>query len=339
MKEQTIEHLQVKTLQTNPSLMRLIPGDIARRYQALPISMEGNRITIAMAHPEDAVACQVVESVMGVPACIVQVDSLEIERVLDEIWPQNPSPPLRILHWSPTPTDTDPILSYARGLADLLKANLEQADIPWQGAQSLQTLVTYTELHQPDLVILQLPEAARIQKLFNKLKLRNFFEALPASILVVKSPRWPLEKILLVLRDGSELHDSAVDWSLRLAQSSHSELTVIPLVPPVPEMYGTWIQHRLPALLAANDPLGKKFRWIAHRFASGKINATFRLRDGLPMDQLRSELLEGDPDLIILPTETQSQAQRWIEGEVIQPLLDWIDRPLLITKPKKGKNN
>lgn len=339
MKEQLVEHLQMKTLQTNPGLMRLIPGDIARRYQALPISMDGTRITIAMAHPEDTVACQVVESVVGTPACIVQVDSSEIERVLDEIWPQNPSPPLRILLWTPTPAATTEIQPYARGLAELLKANLEQADIPWQGVQSLQTLAAHTEQFRPDMVILQLPEASFIQKLLNNLKVKNFIDALPACMLVVRSPRWPLEKILLVLRDGSERHDSAVDWSLRLAQASHSKLTVMPLVPPVPEMYGSCIQHRLPALLAANDPLGKKFRWIAHRFTSGEITGTFKLRHGLPMDQLRSELQEGDPDLIILPAETQNQVERWIVGEVINPLLDWVDRPLLITKPKKEQNH
>jgi hypothetical protein len=89
------QHLHLKHVNIDQELMRSLPADIAFRYQALPISTDGSQITIAMAHPEDPDACQAVTTAIGVPSFMIRVDSEEIEHLLAEIWPQNPSPPLR----------------------------------------------------------------------------------------------------------------------------------------------------------------------------------------------------------------------------------------------------
>jgi len=328
-----MDYLELKKLQTNSRLMRLLPADIARKYHALPISTDGSKITIAMAHPEDVDACKVVTSAIGAPSCLVQVDQQQIDRILAEVWPQNPTSPLRLLLWNPTSIDLEDIQPYAEKLAELLDAHLMLANTPWCGVKSFDEFVQQAERFNPDLIIFQIPNPPLMKRLLVDFAVNKLIDRLPSSILVVKNPIMPFTRLLLVIREGHDANDSAVDWLIRLAHCSHAAVTIMPLVPPVPEMYGRLIQNNLPALLTSNDPLGKKLRSIAHRLEAAEIEGIFKLRNGPPLEQIRCEMFETNTDLVIIAAEPKSHIWRWVLGELVNDLYVWFDRPLLITKP------
>jgi hypothetical protein len=76
-------------------------------------------------------------------------------------------------------------------------------------------------------------------------------DQLPALLFVPEVPRWPLENILMALPDGDTHVNSAINWTIQFARSCQSSVTVLPLLPPVPSWYGSFIRHSTHALLAA----------------------------------------------------------------------------------------
>lgn len=324
--------LHLDHVKIDRSLVKSLPVEIAYRYQALPISTDGEKITIAMAHPEDPEASNAVTSALGTPAYLVQVDSNEIEHLLAEIWPLNPPAQLRIFHWIPT-TGPCEHQQYIQQLANCLNAVLEKSLIPWRGEKSLNQLIEEAARFKPDLIIFQFPEPPIMPRLLLDITLNRLIEKVASSVLVFKQPRWPLKNLLLVIRDGKEINDTAVDWTARLAVANQASVTILPLLPPVPQMYGHSIQHTLPTLLSGNDPLGQKMRQIALCLESEQVKGVFKLRNDPPLKQIQFELSEGDIDLVTISAEPQNHFWRWLFGEVVNDLFSWFDRPLLITKP------
>jgi len=333
MKKTPVEPLRVKTLQTNPGLMRLLPPEIARQHHALPISMDGQRITLAMAHPEDETACQVVTAAIGAPACIVQADSSEIDRILDEIWP---NPGLQIVAWNPAPESAVAIQPFARSLAEGLHARLHWLDLPGGEGAPIQTLVAQAGVLEADLLITHNPQSEGLRRLFQPGRTQKLVEGLAASLLFVRDPRWPMTDLLLVVQDGSSRTDPALEWAIRLGKACQACITVMPLLPPVPRLYGQFLQHNLAALLDANDPLGNKLRWIAHRLAEEGLQGRIKLGEGYPQDQLQGELQASDPGLVLVAAGPGGPVRGWMFGELVNDLANGLDRTLLIAKPKRS---
>jgi nucleotide-binding universal stress UspA family protein len=237
------------------------------------------------------------------------------------------------LLWIPTSELTVEIRFYVQALADRLHADLRPIHIPWHGEKSINRLIAEVEKFNPNLIIFQIPDKPQIPQLLMDFTINKLIEQTPASILVFKEPRMLLDKLLLVIRDGNETSESALDWTIQLARHNQTSVTIMSLLPPVPEMYGPAIHHSLSALLTANDPLGKKMRWIARRLSGENIKGTFKLRNDTPLEQLHGELSESDVDLVVIAAEPKNHIWRWLFGEVVNDLFDWFDRPLLITKP------
>jgi len=327
----TIPYLQLDCIHTDQNLMKLLPSEIAYRYHALPVASDGNQITVAMASPEDLTASIAVSSAIGAPICLVKADPKEIYQRLDELWQQNPEPKLRILHWSPTSTTAVALDPFTQSLVELLDADLIQVGIPWKGVKSFKDLISVTDQIRPDLTILQSNNPSNLKRILLNKTIHKHIGRLPAVLIIPQTPRWPLEKILLVLPDGDSEDKSAIHWTIQIARSGQSAVTVLPLLPPVPIFYGSFIQYSTKALLTADDPMGQKMRVIGERFKADAINGSFKLRDGEPLDQLSCELLATNPDLVIFASTPHSCLRRWMTGDLFAPLMERTNRPLLIS--------
>lgn len=328
----TTTYLHLGSIKTDHQLIKLLPQDIAHRYHALPVASDGNRVTIAMASPEDMIASAAVASAIDAPICFVQADLKEIDQRLAELCPQTEPSRLRLLVGTLTAEFDPDLLLYTQTITDLLQADVKQVSFSWSGIKSFDAFVSEAEHFHPDLIIFQIPTSPLVNRLLIDFAVNKLVDRLTASILVVKNSRWPLQRILLAIRDGNEPNDAAIDWVIRLAHCSHAAVTVLPLMPPVPQMYGSFIRYSLPSLLISNDPLGKKMRKIAQRLTTEDVEGAFKIRDGPPLEQLRYEVLDGDTDLVVIEAEPQNHLWRWLLGEVINNLFVWFDRPLLITR-------
>ncbi|KPK03367.1 MAG: hypothetical protein AMJ56_19230 [Anaerolineae bacterium SG8_19] len=187
-----------------------------------------------------------------------------------------------------------------------------------------------------DLVLYGEPEQSTLERvLFGSIGRRVASNA-PATILVAQQPRWPIRRILLVIRvEASE--ELAVEWAGRLTRLSDAHLTILPLVPFQPLIYGSvsHLQVGIESLLTPSTPSGEQLRTFLNRLRQWQVNGTLRVRQGDPLWQICWEIDEGKYDLIIIGAEQHSRWRRWLFGELVGPVISRINRPLLIAGTKQ----
>lgn len=155
-----------------------------------------------------------------------------------------------------------------------------------------------------------------------------------ASVMVVRQPRWPLRRILLILR-AHETDEIAIRWLARLARPAEADVFLLPIIPPVPALYrhGS-IPLQAEVLLAPNTFSGMQIRRLELLCASWNIQGTLLMHDSHPQQRMKWATAASDCDLIIISDEPYHWIHRWFLGELVRPLLRAnSDRSLLLARP------
>ncbi len=327
-------YLQLTHPQADPRLASLLPSDIARRCHALPIAADGKRITVAMAHPDDPAARQAVVDSLGPETCVVQANPQEMERMLNELWPSNAEPALHFMSWSPTEAIAAEVEPYAQSFARLLDAQLTSRRGAESGPRERKALAAEVQRQQPDLIIIHSPVTLFPVWLMPRPVENQLIKQIPVSLLVARNPQRPLRKILLVLRD-SKFDAAAIEWVVQIASKSSAAITALPLIAPLPPIFAgiTLEQRSLIHLLSSTCPLGESLRQVSQYLAEQDIQGTLRLREGSIIEQIQQEVEECDYDLVVIAADTGRSIMRWIMGELVNPLLNLAEVPVLIAKP------
>jgi nucleotide-binding universal stress UspA family protein len=335
-------------LVADPRLARRFPLDLARRFHALPVAEQDGRVTVAMANPDDQVARVAVETTLGLASFLVRVDSKVVDALIDAAWNTEDHDTLRMLaHISPGPSH-DQLTQYAQQMASLLQADLLPAELPQEelfrqkakiDAQAQNAKAT---VEACNLYLFDSTDHPRLARLLAEPGIRTRPETLPEHVswpytraaLIARHPRWPLQRILLVIT-GEDVDQAAVEWMLRLARASHSVVAALAVVPPVPAMYGqrSALAQTLPALLSSNSTMGRRMRHTARLMVEWEIEGTLRLRQGPPDWQIRRELADKEYDVVVMGTKPRRQWLRRLEGDGLCCLLRFARQPVLIALP------
>lgn len=223
------------------------------------------------------------------------------------------------------------VLSYGLELARLLRAEVEArtvSDFAGLGPDAVAGC---------DLLILGEPRQSLAQRLWPALAVGRAVERWPGSLLLARRPRWPLRQILTILR-GESGDDAAVAWTLRLAAAAGAGVTLLAVIPPLPGLYseGSQVQAQLDVLLLANSTTGCCLRRQVRRLQQAGVMAQLGSRPGAPGRQIETEVRRSAPDLVVIAAESTGQFWRLWLGELVRPLLRWLDRPLLVARPPAG---
>src|SRR5436190_15210277 len=57
--------VDLRNFQPDPNLTRLVPGDVATKFMALPVSRSGRRLVVAMANPSNIFAIDDIKFITG----------------------------------------------------------------------------------------------------------------------------------------------------------------------------------------------------------------------------------------------------------------------------------
>ena len=251
-----------------------------------------------------------------------------IDSQLDHLWLDSAYHPRLV---TCIPERSAPIDSYLRYLAELLDANLDGIGLPMDQADSIKTMAAIISEHRPDLLVLQAQHPSRIIRSILKETTHNKVTDLSSFLVLPSRPIFPIKKILLILPDSKIRFELATGWTEKLSKPAEAQVTVLPVLPCVPLIYGSFLQHDLDAILAGNDQLGKKLRQIANRFTSENIKGVYKLRDGNPGTQIREEIVTSQPDLIIMPSCVHPGCNRWLNEDLPASLFKTLPVPMLLT--------
>jgi nucleotide-binding universal stress UspA family protein len=337
-----IQHLSLDNLAVNPRLARRLTPTLACRYHALPVAEDGDLITVVMANPDDAAALEAISAALGAKCCVVRGDPAAIDALLAEVWPEEAPRSLRLLVCTQASPMADELRDYAQAIGNLLSAHVgcfQATDDAFAIVDALDKEAGYVG---HDLVVFAESDQLLVERLLSYPTDGKTSERMLSSLLLARQPRWPLRKILLVIR-GKELDDSAVDWVVRLAGPSGAAVTVLTTVLPAPATYGREARSQpgLNALLTTDTALGQQMRRVAQRLVNWEIESTLRLCQGLPGQRIRREIAEGDYDLIAVAaepsglsprTKPQGQWSHQLPGELALSLLRWSNQPVLIAR-------
>jgi hypothetical protein len=317
MLDHDTEYLEINNLEVKSRLAGLLPPGMARRYHVLPVSMEDEKITVAMADPSDTEARSAVLKTLGPSTYFVKADLHAIDNLLAELWPEPTNHSKQILVWTPTNKNAGEVNSYAQHIAALLNSRVSQSRCQGESRDETISLPTEAERLNSYLVIFGIPERSTLKRLVPKLNERSLLDRMTTSMLVVRNPRWPIKKMLLVIRN-EDTDEAAIDWAVIMARRCDAAITVLPILPPVPLMYAglNRMRYNMSTLLATDCPLGRKLRQITRRLNEWEIKGTLRLRDETPDLQIRAELTEGN----------------YVFGGLVTSLIDWAEQPVLVAK-------
>ncbi len=242
-----------------------------------------------------------------------------------------------MLVYLPDSAKGDVVRDYARYLRRLLRAHIcYEPMMSAQGASHIRLATANC-----DLVVFGEPEQSWIETVVAGRPCGQAIAQSPTSFLLARRPRWPIKSILLILR-VEKTDQAAVQWLIRLAQPGETAVTILPIVPSLPAMYrmGNRVQAGMDVLLSPSTPSGRHLRQIAQQLEELQIEGDLHLRQGEPDWQIRDEVEEGNYDLILIGAEPHGRIYRFLLGELVAPLLWWMDRPLLIAQlPHQGVEN
>jgi nucleotide-binding universal stress UspA family protein len=203
----------------------------------------------------------------------------------------------------------------------MMSNELGEKDRRWEQAANL------------DLLVCVEPHRSWWRRMLSSVSTRRLVERIGTSLFLVRQPRWPIRHILLIVR--AESTDwAAFDWAMRVARMHRAAVSILPVVPPWPSLH-RFSRHTQPEpniLLAPNTVSGATLNRMMRRFHREHIRSDLLLCSGEPDCRLRSVVSYRDPDLVVVAAESHSILLRWLCGELVGPLLRWIDRPVLIAR-------
>lgn len=151
----------------------------------------------------------------------------------------------------------------------------------------------------------------------------------PGSILFVRQPRWPLRRVLFVVRDHE--HDTAaLSWVEKLAAPGRAAVTLLPINP-----LSGWLRREdvLPwawEALVADTAEESALHRYADRLQRQGIRGAINWRLGSSLDQVRREVRAAGHDLIVIGAEPAGGRRSL--GGFIGSLLHGADRPVLVAR-------
>jgi nucleotide-binding universal stress UspA family protein len=316
------------------TLVRRLSPVLAFRYHALPLAEENGHVTVAMAEPDNVEARQAVAAALGAKLYVVRSDAAVIDALLSEVWPAESPQPLRLLVCVPASPVTAKLQAYAQRIGNLLHSHLIYFPLEAGTGPALKQLAEEAGQGYDLVAVGGEPDQSLIERLLWKPVANQIVDRMPTSLLIVRQPRWPLRRILLLIR-GEEADEGTLDWVVRLAQPSGAAVTVLAVAPegPLPYSRESRALQGLAALLSMDTPAGKEMRHVAQRLTNAGIPSTLRLRQGSPVNQVRDQVAEEEYDLIVAAAEPSDGWLRRLLGDLIGSVLRWVDRPVLIVRP------
>jgi nucleotide-binding universal stress UspA family protein len=223
--------------------------------------------------------------------------------------------------------------AFARYVSELLGAEMVLRQRP-RGADRGRGAWWRETVEAGDLLVVERRERSTVERFLGGApETRRLVEA-GVPVLLAREPRWPFDRLLLVLRD-TPTDEPAIRWTLHLSAAGATEVTILPVVPSLPALYaqGSRGQPDLEVLLEPSTPTGRKIDQVVRALLKvGVPEVAVHQQRGAPVWQICKEMAVSDYDLLVIGAESGSRLYRWFTGELLPPLLRRCPIPVLVAE-------
>ena len=291
----TIPFVSLKHIDIDPELVRQLPRKLAYYHLALPLAMDNEQITVAVAHLGNPLTLQMLSRVLGAEIVPVHAPATEIKTVLDKVWRGIKPPQANILTWGTTDEHSRLAGQTAARTQTVFKAGVQEL----HGADIDPILL----LTQQDDYMLTVVSAPTPEPLF------PFVRHAGTSVLLLVGEVKPeqsmtFKRVLLSLR-GHSPDLSALDMVIPLAKHQHADMTVLAVTgaPDADQTPLNRFNHSLAALLDPEQEPAQHLAECTERLVNAGISGYLKLCQGDPIDQIVSEYSNGQYDLLVITSE------------------------------------
>ncbi len=334
MNDSVNSFLEVKGIKADWKVAERLPFDIACQWHALPIAEEHGHITVAMANPEDVKARDIITSVLGMPVYTVQANPDSIDELISKIWTKHAVQAPKIRLWKLSHPESEILYTYAHSVSKLLGGELDQISLCGSNHEVYHEAIEQLARDKTDLVICEKPIQKFLDRVFSGSTEAMLLKDCPAAVLFAGDHRFPIKKILLVIQ-GIGCDEAATKWAIRFAERFSTHLVMLPVVVPIPLMYGEMQheRHIFDGLLISENTTSFAVRKVMHQLVELGIQGTLKIRNEAPEWQIWWEFAEGDYDLVIIGAESETWERKIFASEIVYPAFSKITAPLLVAKP------
>lgn len=151
----------------------------------------------------------------------------------------------------------------------------------------------------------------QIRRLIVGRSIRPLMERIRGPILYVPEMRLPLKKIL-ISAGGLGYEVAAENLALQVASSNHADVTILHVVPPTDLDYPTTrgLRGHTKDLAESNTLPGRSLRKALEIAQNAGLNARAIARQGIIVDEILSELHEGNYDMVCMGSSYSANTLR-----------------------------
>ena len=318
--ERIYPYLSLKELKIDPQLAWRLPQRLAYYHLVIPIAEEEDSITVAMMHPENETAVNIVRNVLNTPIVPVRSDPDDIKRALDTIWyDRHEGQPLHVLVWSPDAERAKWCSEQATLFADALGAAVTRLE----STSSLTATLQMAREGQYNLLVTDLPNHDQLSALLNQS---------PTSMLLVRGAARPIRRILHILR-GHAPDQNALSWLLPLAQQQNAGVNLLTSAlsnqsAPISSL----LTSSFADFLLPKTESGQHVLNCAAMLSEAGIEGHSIVRQGLPEQVIAAEINSDQYDWVAVAAEAYGDfVNRILAGVQWNQLV--TTRAILIIKP------
>ncbi|MEI6289300.1 MAG: universal stress protein [Chloroflexota bacterium] len=197
-----------------------------------------------------------------------------------------------------------------------------------------------TETESEKILVLGPFGRPQVRKMIEGNSFRRLMAVVSIPILFVPVVRVPIKRVLICL-GGLGYTFSAEHLGLNVAKMSHAEITLLTVVPPIDLDYpeARKIRDNWQNLTDTDTLLGKSLRIGLKKAQDAGLSASVKVRHGKIVEQIQSEVKEGQYDLVCMGSQFSSHGLRqYYTPNVTADVAEISQSPILTVRYLESKN-
>jgi nucleotide-binding universal stress UspA family protein len=232
------------------------------------------------------------------------------------------------------PVDEAPLRQALQREADQLKQDSVDPKIVVRSGDPIREILKETSESTYDLVVIGARHKGSSGSYWRSAKTYEVIKAIAPPVLVAIGTCESLKRFL-VCTGGQAFIDEALKLTGRFASALGASVTLLHVMAEPPAMYADLVrlEEDLDRLLESKSELGTNLRKQKETLERLGAKAEVRIRHGMVLDQVFSEIREGDYDLVVTgSSRARGMVRHYIMGDVTRKILNRANCPVLVAR-------